>query len=156
MSEPHAPSSEVAAERVAGPAWSDLSAHAHAVEPLPFGASAAPARQDATWRADLRAARTVVRHTVSMGALAAGLIEYMGWQIARRASDASTVVPLGEWALGLARNLGGAVGVGLALACLAMLVPHLRKRPLRAASAAFAFGVAGFLGFLSFLLSLAP
>lgn len=107
------------------------------------------------WRTDLPAARTLVRHTLSVGALASGLIEYIGLQIARRAGEGATIVPLGEWAMGMARNLGGAASVGLAVAGVVMLLPAFRKRPLRAASAAFAFGVAGFLAFLGFLLSLA-
>jgi hypothetical protein len=91
-----------------------------------------------------------------VGLLAAGLLEYIGWQIAKRAGDGSTVVPLGEWAVGMARNFGGAVGIGLAFALVVLLVRGVRKRPLRSASAAFAFGVATFLGALAFLVSLAP
>jgi len=138
-------------------AWSNAAAQASAVElPSVQTFSSELPSESTSWRSDIPAARTLVRHTLSVGALAAGLIEHIGWQIARGGGDGSTVVPLGEWALGLARNLGGAVGVGFALASVVMLVPRFRKRPLRAASAAFTFGVAGFLGFLSFLLSLAP
>lgn len=155
MHTPLDPASDVTRKRDARASWSNLAADAHGVVPLHQNASP-DADRSAAWRSDLPDAARLVRHTVSVGALASGVIEYMGWQIAQRAGAPSNVVPLGEWALGLLRNLGGAAALGFALACVVLLVPRFRKRPLRAASAAFAFGVAGFLGFLFFLVSLAP
>ncbi len=115
-----------------------------------------PASRNADWRADLPAARAFVSGTIGVGAFASGLLEYMGGQIVRRAAANNEVFPLSEWAIGLVRNFAGAVGVGLAVALLALVLTRFKKRPPRVASAGFAFGVGGFLMFLFFLVSMAP
>ncbi len=146
-----------APERTARPSWAGANAEALSVV-SPEIPSAASANHRHAWKDDLPVARSFVRHTLSLGALASGLIEYFGWQIVLRANaDAgSTVFPIGRWALGLVSNLGAGTAVGLGLACFVLLIPRFRKRPLRSASAAFAFGMAGFLSFLMFLVSRAP
>lgn len=155
MHTPSDPASDLIHDRAAPPLWASVAPDTPALESRAHG-TAPVADGRARGRSDLSAARTLATRTVSVAAVASGLIEYLGWQIAQRAGAASNVVPLSEWLLGSLRNLGGATAIGLALACLAMLIPRFRNRPLRAASAAFAFGVAGFLGFLLFLVSLAP
>lgn len=155
MRMPGDPTSDLIHDRAARPSWTSVGPDTPSLEPHAHG-TAPVAEGRVRSRSDVSAAGTLVRRTVSVATFASGLIEYIGWQIAQRAGATSNVVPLGEWFFGLLRNLGGATAIGLALACIVMLIPRFRKRPLRAASAAFAFGVAGFLGFLVFLISLAP
>jgi hypothetical protein len=133
--------------------WARAAVDAQRVAPLPRDSTAPKVSLKADWRSDIPAARAVVKHTLSLGALASGLIEYTGWQIAHRSGAPTGVVPLGDWATGALSNLGGAAAIGLGCACIAMVVAGSHKRPLRAGAAAFAFGVAGFLGFLAFLVS---
>lgn len=154
MHTPGKPRVTGAPERDVGAAWADSGLDARGLAPLsPEAAPPAAIDRSTRWRADIPVAKAVVKHTISLGALAAGLIEYTGWQIANRGGDGSNVVPLKAWALGTIGNLGGAVAIGLGVACIAMVLAASRKRPLRAGAAAFAFGVAGFLSFLAFLVS---
>ncbi|HET8770803.1 MAG TPA: hypothetical protein VFM71_07465 [Gemmatimonadaceae bacterium] len=119
----------------------------------PVGADQALSVQ---WHADIKAARRLVLTTVVVAAVAAGAIEYAGLQIVERLAASATTSSFGQWGLGLARNLGGALGVGAGASALAMLVPRSWKRPWRALSSAFALGTAAFLVFLTFMVSLAP
>lgn len=154
MHTPSEPLISTAPEREASPDWASVGAEARSVAPvLADSTPVADEVQKAGWRDDIPAARAVVRHTLSLGALASGLIEYTGWQIAQRAGAPKGVVPLGDWAMGALSNLGGAVAIGLGCACIAMVLLGSHKRPLRAGAAAFAFGVAGFLSFLAYLVS---
>lgn len=112
-------------------------------------------RRAAHWHADITAARRLVLTTVVVAAAAAGAIEYAGLQIVERLSDTAVTSSFSQWGLGLARNLGGALGVGAGAAALAMLVLRSWKRPWRALASAFALGTAAFLVFLTFMVSLA-
>jgi len=113
--------------------------------------------------ADQRAARILVLATIAGAFVVAGGIEWAGWQILYRHADPAMVpppdllgVPRARWALGMILSAGGALGVGAGTAALAMLFPWSRKRPWRAAAAAFAIGTATFLTVLGALTSWAP
>lgn len=113
--------------------------------------------------ADQRSARILVLTTIAATLVVAGGIEWFGWQIVYRHADPATVtppdllgIPRAQWALGMIRNAAGALGVGIGTAALAMLFPWSRKRPWRAAAAAFAIGTATVLVALGALTSWAP
>lgn len=113
--------------------------------------------------ADQRAARILVLATIAGAIVVAGGIEWAGWQIVYRHADPAMVtppdligIPRAQWALGMVRNAAGALGVGIGTAALAMLFPWSRKRPWRAAAAAFAVGTAAVLVVLGGLTSWAP
>jgi hypothetical protein len=112
---------------------------------------------------DQRAARVLVLATIAGAFVIGGAIEWFGWQIVYRHADPATVLPpdlLGvprvRWALGMILNAAGALGVGIGTSALAMLFPWSRKRPWRAAAAAFAIGTATMLTVLGALTSWAP
>jgi hypothetical protein len=112
---------------------------------------------------DQRAARMLVLATIAGAFVVGGGIEWFGWQIVYRHADPATVlppdllgVPRARWALGTILNAAGALGLGIGTSALAMLFPWSRKRPWRAAAAAFAIGTATMLTVLGALTSLAP
>lgn len=112
---------------------------------------------------DQRAARILLLVTIVGAIVVAGGIEWAGWQIVYRHADPAMVtppdligIPRAQWALGMVRNAVGALGVGIGTAALAMLFPWSRKRPWRAAAAAFAVGTATVLVVLGGLTSWAP
>ncbi len=113
--------------------------------------------------ADRRIARVVALCTVAVALLAAGGIEWAGWQVIYRLGGAETVpapdvlgVPLAPWALGVVRNAAAALGVGVGSAALVSLIPGTRTRRRRAASRAFALGTVTVLIALAALTSWAP
>lgn len=124
--------------------------------PTPDPATDAPDR-------DRRTARAVALATIVGAVIAAGGIEWAGWQIVYRLGDPSAVpapgilgVPGIPWALGTVRNAALALGVGLGSTPLTLLMPWARRRPWRAAAAAFALGTASVLAVLAMLTRWAP
>jgi hypothetical protein len=130
----------------------------------PAGGRTAPARAESvTVDDEQRAARRLVLWTLAGTVIAAGAIEWAGWQVVHRYAETSTFsaddvlgVPRAQWGLGLVRNAGAALGVGIGMAGFAALLPWARKRPWRALSAAFAVGSLAVLVGLAALTAWAP
>jgi len=109
--------------------------------------------------ADRVAGTRLVLATMVVAAAASVLLEYQGWQIAFRASNAATGwsgIPTGGFLRGVVDNFAGAVGLGAVASIAATLSPASWKRPWRAIAAGFAFGAAAFLLALAWVSSLAP
>lgn len=102
--------------------------------------------------------------TLVAAAIASGVIEWEGWQILyRHAGPAVTLpapgplgVPTGPWLYGAANSLSAAVGVGIAVGALTLLIPAARARPWRSAAVGFALGAAALLAALGALTVWAP
>jgi hypothetical protein len=111
-------------------------------------------------RASDRVAGTrLVLATMVVAAVASVALEYQGWQIAFRASNAVTGwsgIPSGGFLRGVVDNFAGALGLGAVASIAATLSPSSWKRPWRAIGAGFAFGAAAFLLALAWVSSLAP
>jgi hypothetical protein len=113
--------------------------------------------------ADQAAARRLMVLTLIVAAVAAAVLEWAGWQIVRRATGLTLEQPSSlfpevgtEWALGVARNFVGTVGVGAGFAVLWRLMPVARHRRQRAVAIAFACGTAAAVGALAALTAWAP
>lgn len=115
------------------------------------------------WLDDQRRARRLILFTIAGAIVVGGGIEWAGWQIVYRHAETALPaarsllgVPVIEWTFGLLRNAGGAIGVGIGAAALAMLRPRSWKRPWRAVAGAFAVGTAAMLTLLAALTAWAP
>jgi hypothetical protein len=110
---------------------------------------------------DQASGRRIMVLTLIGAAVAAAILEWAGWQIVHRATDATRGQPSSvfaevgsAFALGVARNFVGTVGVGAGFALLWRLMPIARRR--RAIAIAFACGTAVAVGALSALTAWAP
>lgn len=125
------------------------------------GAVRAPSEQP---REDRVGAVRFALVTLVAAAIGSGVIEWEGWQILyRHAGPAVTLpapgplgVPTGPWLYGTANSLSAAVGVGIAVGALTLLVPAARARPWRSAALGFGAGAAVLLMALGALTLWAP
>lgn len=112
---------------------------------------------------DQASGRRIMVLTLIGAAVAAAILEWAGWQIVHRATDATRGQPSSvfaevgsAWALGVARTFVGTVGVGAGFALLWRLMPIARHRRRRAIAIAFACGTAVAVGALTALTAWAP
>ena len=154
-------------DRAANGAHLDVRAEAPLVAPPPFE-TPTPRGRDASivetpsakvrQASDRVAGTRLVLATMVVAAVASVVLEYQGWQIAFRATDAPTGwsgISAGGFLRGVVDNFAGALGVGAVASIAATFSPASWKRPWRAIAAGFAFGAAAFLLALAWVTSLA-
>ncbi len=113
----------------------------------------------ASHAADRISGTRLVLATMVVAAVASVVLEYQGWQIIARTSNAPTGwsgIQTGAFLRGAVDNFAGALGLGAVASIAATLAPASWKRPWRSIAAGFAFGAAGFLLGLAWATSLAP
>lgn len=133
-------------------------APAAALAPATKDALATIAADDQQRDHDFRSARNLVLVSLGVAAVAAGVIEWAGIQVAMRhgADDLDLRVRSVLWAVGSVRNLFGAVFVGGVSAAVVALFQGRFRRPIRAAASAFALGTGTVLAALAALTAWAP
>ncbi len=114
---------------------------------------------NASHAADRISGTRLILATMLVAAVVSVALEYQGWQIIARTSNAPTGwsgIQTAGFLRGVVDNFAGAIGFGAVASIAATLSPASWKRPWRSIAAGFAFGAAGFLLALAWATSLAP